>query len=219
METLIKGFMNKLFSYFYEMNWRFMRKEESEKGLIMVLFAISLYAVMGFSVYLLTRNLGIRPFWFLLSAIPSLLITLFLSSGFIQEKFKKFESEKVKFGKELDEKYTQLQKLCHSRARNLKEIKELADVVFFNLRQMHREKEVEEKLFHCFRSIIQEDNLNTVRYFIFEQNVKVSKEFRENLKKHFPQIDELLDITDLKHELDNDLKENSSPKIPKRMKI
>jgi hypothetical protein len=177
--------MNKLFSYLYEMNWRFMRKEESEKGLIMVLFAISLYAVMGFSVYLLTRNLGIRPFWFLLSAIPSLLITLFLSSGFIQEKFKKFESEKVKFGKEIDEKYTQLQKLCHSRAKNLKEIKELADVVFFNLRQMHREKEVEEKLFHCFRSVVTEDNIDTVRYFIIEQNVKVSDEFRKGIKNNF----------------------------------
>jgi hypothetical protein len=211
--------MNKLFSYFYEMNWRFMRKEESEKGLIMVLFAISLYAVMGFSVYLLTRNLGIRPFWFLLSAIPSLLITLFLSSGFIQEKFKKFESEKVKFGKEIDEKYTQLQKLCHSRARNLKEIKELADVVFFNLRQMHREKEVEEKLFHCFRSVVTEDNIDTVRYFIIEQNVKVSDEFRKGIKNNFPGIEKIIYLNDLKNELETDLKENSPPKTPKRMKI
>jgi hypothetical protein len=211
--------MNKLFSYFYEMNWRFMRKEESEKGLIMVLFAIYLYAVMGFSVYLLTRNLGIRPFWFLLSAIPSLLITLFLSSGFIQEKFKKFESEKVKFGKEIDEKYTQLQKLCHSRARHLKEIKELADVVFFNLRQMHREKEVEEKLFHCFRSVVTEDNIDTVRYFIIEQNVKVSDEFRKGIKNNFPGIEKIIYLNDLKNELETDLKENSPPKTPKRMKI
>jgi hypothetical protein len=211
--------MNKLFSYLYEMNWRFMRKEESEKGLIMVLFAISLYAVMGFSVYLLTRNLGIRPFWFLLSAIPSLLITLFLSSGFIQEKFKKFESEKVKFGKEIDEKYTQLQKLCHSRAKNLKEIKELADVVFFNLRQMHREKEVEEKLFHCFRSVVTEDNIDTVRYFIIEQNVKVSDEFRKGIKNNFPGIEKIIYLNDLKNELETDLKENSPPKTPKRMKI
>jgi hypothetical protein len=211
--------MNKLFSYFYEMNWRFMRKEESEKGLIMVLFAIYLYAVMGFSVYLLTRNLGIRPFWFLLSAIPSLLITLFLSSGFIQEKFKKFESEKVKFGKEIDEKYTELQKLCHSRAKNLKEIKELADVVFFNLRQMHREKEVEEKLFHCFRSVVTEDNIDTVRYFIIEQNVKVSDEFRKGIKNNFPGIEKIIYLNDLKNELETDLKENSPPKTPKRMKI
>jgi len=211
--------MNKLFSYMYEMNWRFMRTEDHIKGIFMVIFGLLVYSVVGFIMWKIIDNLALRPIWLLFSGIPCLILVLFLSTDVIQKKFKKYESEKVKFGKDLDEKYVELAKVCYSSARNFSKIKELADFIFPKILELHGQNEVDRKVFTCFRSVVQEDNLDTIRYFIFEQNVKISEEFRKNLKIHFPDIEPLFNSQDLKNELDDNLSKNKSEKTSKRMKV
>jgi hypothetical protein len=211
--------MNKFFSYIYEINWRFLRLQNQSDFPFLPLMTILLWIPVGIIGWFLICRMELPPWLIILTSIPCLAFSLFFSDDFIQEKFKKFESEKVKFGKEVDEKYIELQKICYSHARDTKKIKELANFVFPNLLQLHRKKEVEEKIYHCFRSVVSKDNLDTMYYFIIDLNVKVSEEYSENLKKQYPELEKLFNFNNLNHELSNDLKINKPKQSSKKIKI
>jgi hypothetical protein len=88
-----------------------------------------------------------------------------------------------------------------------------------NLLELSGKKEVEEKIFHCFRSIALDDNLDTVRYFVCELNVKISDVYRKNLEKQLPKVEEILASRDLKDELDIELLKNKQHETSKQIKI
>lgn len=211
--------MNKLFSYLYELNWRFIRKDDLVKGKITIVLMFLAFIPLAITAWMIdpTFNDDLVPIVFLLF-IQIVLAIYFFQHNYIQEKFQKFMSEKVKFGKEVDQKFKELKNLCDYSGK-FNEIKNLADFVFPKLLELHGEKEVEYKIFRCFNSTIKEDNLDVIRYFIFEQNVKVPKEFRKNLENHFPDIGNLLVNRDLKDELDKDLIENKPQAKTKQTKI
>lgn len=210
--------MNKLFSYLYEIHWRFSRLDKNEqdnKVLFLSNLAITIVMIAGIlSNVSISSLISVFPIVLISFILTPLIVTIILSESII---FEKFMSPKVRIGKEVDEKYKKLTEICYYS--KIKEIKELSNFVFPKLLDLHGKKETREKMCKCFMIAAKNNNLDIVSYFVFEQNIKLTKDYRKYCKENYSKVEKVLVSRDLKNKLENDLPENKVEKISKPMKL